>query len=327
MAALLPGRRGRRRAGAAALAGRRRRRRRARRASRLRPDRELHDLEPVRPRSRCCRDRPCRSTSTRRGRAGTARPARCRGSGPPSGSRRPSSRAPVSQSRSGVRVASSSSTCTGPAARAVEAVDHVDLLLQPGLLALEGRHLVELRLELLDVVLHLRDADLATRDLLGELACQKPIAPSDRAAARARAACSCWRMSALRRASRTGSRLISSIRNPSAAGRARRRHRAPARPRRGSSLRTSIRDHARQRIHDLDLASRCAPGRPPAARPRATPPPQSRTRSIRLSALVAEKKSSERLISPITVSVTSRIACSTSCGTTSWLSSRAGRRA
>ena len=34
---------------------------------------------------------------------------------------------------------------------------------------------------------------------------------------------------------------------------------------------------------------------------------------------MAEKKSSDRLISPITVSVTERIACSTSCGTTSWL--------
>ena len=53
-----------------------------------------------------------------------------------------------------------------PAARAVEAVDHVDLLLQAGLLQLEGRHLVELRLELLDVVLHLRDADLRHRDLV-----------------------------------------------------------------------------------------------------------------------------------------------------------------
>jgi hypothetical protein len=53
----------------------------------------------------------------------------------------------------------------GPAARPVEAVDHVDLLLQAGLLQLERRHLVELRLELLDVVLHLRDAPLGGRDL------------------------------------------------------------------------------------------------------------------------------------------------------------------
>ena len=49
------------------------------------------------------------------------------------------------------------------------------------------------------------------------------------------------------------------------------------------------------------------------------PPPDEQTRLIRLSAAVAAKKSSERLISPITVSVTVRIACSTSCGTTSWL--------
>ena len=42
---------------------------------------------------------------------------------------------------------------------------------------------------------------------------------------------------------------------------------------------------------------------------------------MRLSAVVAAKKSSERLISPITVSVTDCIACSTSWGTTSWLSS------
>ena len=48
------------------------------------------------------------------------------------------------------------------------------------------------------------------------------------------------------------------------------------------------------------------------------PPPASSTLWMRLSAVVAVKKSSERAISPITVSVTERIACSTSCGTTSW---------
>ena len=39
---------------------------------------------------------------------------------------------------------------------------------------------------------------------------------------------------------------------------------------------------------------------------------------MRVSDEVAAKKSSERLISPITVSVTLCIACSTSWGTTSW---------
>ena len=51
------------------------------------------------------------------------------------------------------------------------------------------------------------------------------------------------------------------------------------------------------------------------------PPPERTTRPMRLSAAVAAKKSSERLISPITVSVTPRMACSTSWGTTSWLCS------
>ena len=50
------------------------------------------------------------------------------------------------------------------------------------------------------------------------------------------------------------------------------------------------------------------------------PPPESTTRLIRLSAAVAAKKSSERLISPRTVSVTPCMACSTSWGTTSWSS-------
>src|SRR5208337_2925665 len=51
------------------------------------------------------------------------------------------------------------------------------------------------------------------------------------------------------------------------------------------------------------------------------PPPASTIRPILLSPEVALKKSSERVISPITVSLTVRIACSTSWGTTSWLSS------
>ena len=48
------------------------------------------------------------------------------------------------------------------------------------------------------------------------------------------------------------------------------------------------------------------------------PPPDRMTRSIRLSAVVAAKKSSDRLISPMTVSVTLCIASSTSAGTTAW---------
>ena len=70
----------------------------------------------------------------------------------------------VSQTRSGMCVASSSITRTGPLRARSRPVDHVDLLLEARLLLAEGRDLVELRLELLDVRLHLADAVLRVAD-------------------------------------------------------------------------------------------------------------------------------------------------------------------